>query len=544
VVEDATPVCERCHGGDGSAAPPRGVHGETATTERAVGAHRAHLEGGRFAGPAPCEACHVVPAAPGAGPGGHAGDGPIVTFGALARTGLAPGSSPSWDREARTCSNVYCHGATLADGSNTTPAWTSVGAGQAACGTCHGNPPASHAGFGVPGAGAAACRTCHRGTVLASGAVDVAGGLHLDGAVEVSLVGGGGTGCGRCHGAPPDTGAHRRHAAGVPAGELAYGDLRVREDWAAPGEGYAFGCGHCHPVDPALHLADAGGDGLPDVALAPPSPPVPGDRLKARSAAWAALDRETGTCHGAACHSDDHPQRSYAFSPPWTSPPRVLACDGCHGNPPLYGSGPPGSASANSHLQLQADGREWGHTLGLPGPWHGQSHGVRTRDAAPITCQTCHFESVTGAGPSGFYWLDSLGTWHLGGAGQAALSCETCHGATGTATAQLGLADPRRHVNGRRDVAFDPRTELPALDFLPLPPDRPTRPYWATGTITIPPGVDAIQEGRTLSLHLARAGWAPATRTCSDVACHLAQASVQWGTPHAGADACAACHGR
>jgi len=65
---------------------------------------------------------------------------------------------------ANTCSSVYCHGSTLAGGSNTAPSWT--GTNQAACGSCH----STSTGAGAPtlgghtthaGALALACTTCH-----------------------------------------------------------------------------------------------------------------------------------------------------------------------------------------------------------------------------------------------------------------------------------------------------------------------------------------------------------------------------------------------
>jgi predicted CxxxxCH...CXXCH cytochrome family protein len=523
------------------------VRGETDTAAIGVGAHRAHVEDGALARAVACSECHVVPATV----AGHLGDGPVVTFGELARNALPAGASPSWDRGTARCSGVYCHGATLPAGTNVAPVWTSVGTGEAACGACHGAPPPSHAPFGTLG-----CNVCHGDTVLPTGAIDVEGGRHVNGVLDVSLEGGGGVGCALCHGAPPPTGAHRIHASGVVPTDLAYGDLRVFEDLASPGQGYAFGCGHCHPLDPASHLSDEGGDGLPDVALGPPSPAVAGDELKSRNLAGAAWDGASGTCSGVTCHSSGQATPSFATTPPWTSAPGALRCDGCHANPPRHASGGAGAADANSHLQLQADGWEWGHLGGLPGPWHGSKHAVQPgiTDAAPVTCQACHFESVdlaAGAGPSGFYWLDTTGDYRLPGGdparlgsdAYARLDCTTCHQAGGPVPPALGRASPLRHVNGRRDVVFDPRTSLPDLAWLPAAPSRPTRPYWVTGSVTLPPGVDAIQEGATISMHLAGASYEPATKTCTNVACHLSQSSVAWGTPHAGFQACAACHG-
>jgi predicted CxxxxCH...CXXCH cytochrome family protein len=521
------------------------VSGATETTAIGVGAHRAHLEDGPLSRGLPCGECHVVPVSV----AGHLGDGPVVTFGPLARTDLPAGTEPTWSRDVAACSSVYCHGATLGGGSNVAPVWTSVGTGQAACGTCHGFPPPSHSVFGT-GLG---CQACHGKTVLPTGALDVEGGKHVNGVLDLSLEGGGGLGCGLCHGAPPDTGAHLAHASGVVPTDLAYGDLRVLEDLASPGAGYAFGCGHCHPVDPALHLADAGGDGLPDLVLAPPSPAVPGDEVKSRNAAGAAYDPASGTCSGVYCHSSGQAAPSFVPTPAWTAGPGALGCDGCHANPPRQPSGGAGADDANSHLQLQADGWEWGHLGGLPGPWHVSKHGVApgVTDAAPITCQACHAGTVdldAGAGPSGFYWLDPSGDYRLPGGdpdrltsdSYARLDCTTCHASGGPGAAWVS---PLRHVNGRRDVVFDARTTLPDLSWLPPAPDRPTRPYWATGRVTLPAGGDAVQEGNTVSMHLAGASYDPATKTCSNVACHLFQTSVRWGAPHAGFQACAACHG-
>lgn len=67
----------------------------------------------------------------------------------------------------QTCNAIYCHGATLTGGSNTSPSW--VGSNQAACGTCHGVSAAAPptAGSHSRHAGAAAgqlqipCASCH-----------------------------------------------------------------------------------------------------------------------------------------------------------------------------------------------------------------------------------------------------------------------------------------------------------------------------------------------------------------------------------------------
>ena len=212
-------------------------------------------------------------------------------------------------------------------------------------------------------------------------------------------------------------------------------------------------------------------DGVVDVTLAPAG--AAAGSLKARNAPGAAYDAAGGSCGGVYCHSSGQAAPAYVASPAWTAPAGTLGCGGCHANPPAYPSGGAGAPDANGHLQLQADGFEWGHFAGLPGPWHRTKHGGYWpgNDAAPITCQTCHFDTVdpAAAGPSGFYWLDTTGTYQLAG-GLLGFDCRECHGTTSGPPAGSGRALPLRHVNGRREVVFDPRTSLPDC-----PGSRPRR---------------------------------------------------------------------
>jgi predicted CxxxxCH...CXXCH cytochrome family protein len=165
--------CTFCHGTPGRAggyasAPPAGTQGETATTDRAVGAHEAHLAGGG-AGPAvACAECHAVPADL-----AHVNGTAAVAFGAAARRG---GAAPAWNTGPLTCSSTYCHGATLgAGGSNTAPTWTG-GAAQASCGSCHGAPPPA------PHSASTACGSCHAGYTQTT----VEAATHLDGVLQAT----------------------------------------------------------------------------------------------------------------------------------------------------------------------------------------------------------------------------------------------------------------------------------------------------------------------------------------------------------------------
>ncbi len=151
--------CRTCHGDAESAAPPRDLTGNTATTAMGVGAHRAHLglSGNKTHLTVPCSACHLVPSETFSK--GHIDTlGPAeVIFQGIAILG---GLVPRWDREKGTCSQVYCHGATLEGGVHTTPVWNQVGSGQSGCGSCHGMPP-RRLRNGDSHTASTACSSCH-----------------------------------------------------------------------------------------------------------------------------------------------------------------------------------------------------------------------------------------------------------------------------------------------------------------------------------------------------------------------------------------------
>ncbi|MBW2262159.1 MAG: CxxxxCH/CxxCH domain-containing protein [Deltaproteobacteria bacterium] len=167
--------CQRCHGGGGSPAPPFDVAGRSSTDEIGVGAHRAHLGTSDWHAEIGCAECHVVPTC--LDDEGHIDTAAPaeLTWGGLA---TADEASPSFSRGDATCSGAYCHGATLASGTLTTPVWTVVDGTQAACGTCHGLPP------GAPHTDSGDCGMCH-GSVIDSSLSWVDPGLHINGRVDV-----------------------------------------------------------------------------------------------------------------------------------------------------------------------------------------------------------------------------------------------------------------------------------------------------------------------------------------------------------------------
>src|SRR5512141_1167143 len=290
--------CSRCHGSADGPAPPRSATGATATSDRGVGAHQQHLRAGALREAIACDECHVVPTSADAHLDGRA----TVTFGGLAS---ASGARPVWDRERGTCSGTWCHGgARLGGGSNTAPVWTSVGEGQTACGTCHGAPPPP------PHPSNRACARCHAETVTAGGAIDVAGGHHIDAVVDAPALG-----CSPCHGsdanaAPPraSTGAEDTSAVEVGAHQAHVRTGAIRA---------ALECDACHAVPTAMLHAD----GRVDLSWSP----------LAGSVTW---DRGAGTC-ATYCHGATLGAGGTNTLPIWT---RVgegqAACGTCHGIPP------------------------------------------------------------------------------------------------------------------------------------------------------------------------------------------------------------------
>jgi len=178
-IDVALPTkCDACHGGGGSAAPPPDHNGLTDPTLPSVGAHVAHLFGKLYTkGGITCESCHVLPTTV---------DQPGHLFGTLQSltfpSGLASwqNSVPVFDKKTMTCSNIYCHGATLPGGKATSPIWNKPGL---ACDACHAT---STPGLGAhpdldPVLGTKQCNQCHKGTVKADGTIDTSTGFHVNG---------------------------------------------------------------------------------------------------------------------------------------------------------------------------------------------------------------------------------------------------------------------------------------------------------------------------------------------------------------------------
>jgi len=425
--------CTMCHGGtdNQTGAPPKATWGNGGDLVR-VGAHTSHMSGSSIAPAFDCVVCHQKPVD--AFAAGHIASGYApVTFAGLATAG----TTPTWDRPSASCASTYCHGGTLAGGSNVAPVWTKVDGTQAACGTCHGlPPPAPHPAYTGDLTG---CAPCHSATMTAAGTVipPASGGKHLDGVIEAvnghasSWMDQTSSGfhafaanrqiatCTGCHGADLSGGTTgvacaQCHDQNLPAGvtswrtncTMCHGGTDnqtgapPRATWGNGGDPIRVGAHTAHVQGGSLRV----GMGCVECHVKPTDALSPGHlvdsyatiafgALASSSGAAPSWSRVSATCSSTYCHGgysgtytyffyDAYYTASYAGSvgtPVWTDGP--MACDSCHGNPPR-----------------------------LTGNWHSAVHGGGT------DCQICHPDA---------YGVNGVGT---------------------------AITDPTSHVNGTVDV--------------------------------------------------------------------------------------------
>jgi len=312
-------ACNMCHGNAANAAPARDLNYLTSPTLVTVGAHQAHVTDGPEHAAFGCEVCHFTPTYPEEEGhyqvGGKLLEPPvpvIVKSGAL--------GTFAWDGTAATCTNSYCHAPFPdANASLIVPVWNKVGQGQAACGTCHGNPPAAHS----PNT---ECNTCHRPTYV--GALPNSP-LHVNGEVNLAAPAGS---CVGCHGSgnspAPPIDLHGRSDPALQTVGAHQGHLNAQQQISSP-----IPCNECHLVPTELHSPG-------HIDTAPPAevfPPGSGTLARTDGAA-AAYNYGTATCtaycHGAGTLLSQDTSSSVNRSPIWNGGVSQAACGNCHGIPP------------------------------------------------------------------------------------------------------------------------------------------------------------------------------------------------------------------
>ena len=356
-----------------------------------VGTHIAHVNptvaGGVYK-PVACTECH-----PNNTSNAHSNTVRDVVFpvgGAARLASYAAGFTLGNGTTQTTCA-TYCHGASL----NATTTRGSVGAtwswnsAAADCGSCHKSPPTTANHHNA--AALTTCVSCHSGTVNASGAVLVAGNLHINGAIDTSTLT-----CTTCHGGTlVATGNQDANVGVAPRGAGApdtYGTVLTTGRGVGVHASHVLGtrsrpvlCNACHVVPTAqVHKTGAATTGA--VALANLS--VTGG-IATSSYSTTAL-----TCSNTYCHGNlGGGVGATNVTPAWTVA-ATLACTSCHGSPPTTTS-------------------------------TGGNHPARS------DCGTCH----TGyAGTSAATWTVNAAT-HVDGVKQfVAQTCTSCHGTAGRAS--------------------------------------------------------------------------------------------------------------
>jgi hypothetical protein len=313
--------------------------------------------------------------------------------------------------------------------------WT-AGAGEAACGTCHGLPPPSP--HPVVSGGLTSCVACHSMTIDSTGALipPSQGGKHLDGVIESTgghapswtdiaspdfhafsadrnlaactschgpdLSGGtAGVACTQCH--APDfktscTGCHGDKAAGTPA--------PPRTTWGNSAD----------PVRVGAHAVHLSGGGVTQAITCDTCHVVPTDALSPGHA-----DGATATLTWSAMAV------SGGAAPQWNRSNATCSSTYCHGS---YS----GVFSYNT----------WDFGLDQPVPMTMSYSGGRatpTWTGGPMSCGSCH-----GNPPAG------TGNWHAPSHGGGS-DCDLCHPDAATTPAGNAITDLSLHINGTVEVS-------------------------------------------------------------------------------------------
>lgn len=422
------PGCNGCHGNPPSSAADLVFTPSAtgATNPASAGAHYTHavLRG------MSCEACHLgntmpsvsmtiemgfeaspatVPTFVGSAPGGTfsaPNDGQLGNGYTFVASDLATTVNKVANHDM-TCA-VYCHGADLTGGGNTAPSWV-AGAGDSACGTCHGAtqaaPPTSGSHTShvlTTGVVKLACNKCHPGYT---------DNLHVDGDVAWQLAtadtrigagaqyrsaASGSTGakapsasygtCSSvyCHGANTPTwggpsldcaGCHSSnntlagsHGSHYGSATLASANLTTNSSTATD---YVFGCGTCHNPATTVHSGGVvNGNQAAQVSLSGGGTYTAGGALAGTDGGF---NYTAGTCGFNSCHNDG---RATPGAPnvvaQWTVA-LPADCTGCHGNNKLASGG-----------RILASGSHTAHI----------NSGTLMTD---IGCQACHAASVDGS---------------------------------------------------------------------------------------------------------------------------------------------------
>lgn len=190
-------ACNVCHGNASNAAPPEDLMGNEDSESLGIGFHQLHLTDTTYTTNiiSDCQFCHIEPNS--FNDEGHIDaslPSELVFNTFVSDSGLI---NPIWDRNAATCSNIYCHGGfvfnitnsnntwgfeypnTEMKGNNPTLSWIPNSEKMDDCNSCHGMPPTGH----IP---VFNCDLCH-GNVVNTNNDLINRKLHINGKVDLQI---------------------------------------------------------------------------------------------------------------------------------------------------------------------------------------------------------------------------------------------------------------------------------------------------------------------------------------------------------------------
>ncbi len=430
-TEVKTLTCTACHGDPvaNNPAPPQGTHGETLTSQPAVGAHAQHLANSAWHRQVDCADCHAVPTAM-----DHSNGVMELTWGAVA---TAMSAVPQFDVGALTCSGAYCHGSTLADGfvAKTTPVWTQVDGTFNSCGAaCHMTPP------GAPHPQNTQCAVCHDAVIASFDPVTqkatwTNAALHINGQVDVKNLT-----CTTCHG----TAATNNPAPPLGTkGETLTTQLAVgaHAQHLAPSTWHRdVVCTDCHAVPNAPVHAN----GVIDFAWS---------AVATAMSAVPSFDANSATCSGAYCHGETLIGSAGAKTKPvWTKVDGTFNSCGaaCHTTPPAAPH-PQNTNCIDCHDQVLASFDPATQVT----TWANAALHIDGKvEVKNLTCTSCHGDAATNnpAPPFGTKG-ETLTTQPAVGAHAQHLASSTWHRQVACTDCHVVPAQPL-HANGAIDLAW------------------------------------------------------------------------------------------
>ncbi|WP_054692753.1 CxxxxCH/CxxCH domain c-type cytochrome [Geotalea toluenoxydans] len=262
-------------------------------------------------------------------------------------------------------------------------------------------------------------------------------------------------------------------------------------------------------------------DGSVEVQLDPAT--VGAGALRQKNGVGALMNGDK-SCDLVYCHSDGKNAMvagptGNGHAPVWTTTFAVLGgdrCTKCHGNSPQ-------TAAHNAHqVGIHYDNIYNGTSGKLAAVNTGSSsHGVAGQSTT-ITCNTCHYKTITASGND-----------------QNTL-CKTCHTGPTHLQGNAAIADFSFHVNGRKEISFKPSLKVISKAQLRQTSFSNYSGLWVRNGGNYKNGVNAFDTAKTA---LTDTMWNSTAGNCSNISCHNLRVgeTVNWTDTTI---SCQSCHSK